>query len=411
MTNQSIVGGKRKIKLILSTVIALVLIIAFSASTALAGTSSQYDVSIVDNGEQITVTTVETEPIKILNNAGIVLANDDKMDISAFAAGEGGTINVSRLNSIHIDFEGSILNFNVYSSSVGDALSEIGISITDSDRLNYSLNDRVVEGMVITLKSKSYVKVFADGREMHFPAVSGTVGDLIGNAGILLGTEDYTEPSINTSLSAGMAVTVCRVEYKQLTETEELEYSTIEKKNEDNYAGISRVVTKGINGIKDVTYQVKYVNGIEAERTPVNEVTVQECVDEVIEVGAKETKGTTDVKPNSRQSYNGIKVGDTISGRSTRYCSCAKCCGKATGVTASGKRVYTGMADPYYVALNWLPMGSVINVNGTNYTVVDRGGSGLSRKGRVDIYTPQGHQACFRLGAGACTITIIRIGW
>ena len=69
------------------------------------------------------------------------------------------------------------------------------------------------------------------------------------------------------------------------------------------------------------------------------------------------------------------------------------------------------MADPYYVACNWLPLGSVISVNGKNYTVVDRGGSGLSARGRIDIYTPAGHQAALKGGTGSCSITIVRLGW
>lgn len=69
------------------------------------------------------------------------------------------------------------------------------------------------------------------------------------------------------------------------------------------------------------------------------------------------------------------------------------------------------MANPYYVACNWLPMGSVIRVNGTNYTVVDRGGSGLSTVGRIDIFTPEGHAACYRYGTGRCSIEIVRLGW
>ena len=69
------------------------------------------------------------------------------------------------------------------------------------------------------------------------------------------------------------------------------------------------------------------------------------------------------------------------------------------------------MPNPYYVACNWLPLGSVISVNGTNYTVVDRGGSKLSKTGRIDIYTPEGHAAALRGGTGSCDITIVRFGW
>lgn len=54
-------------------------------------------------------------------------------------------------------------------------------------------------------------------------------------------------------------------------------------------------------------------------------------------------------------------------------------------------------------------MGSIVNIDGTNYTVVDRGGSGLSSVGRVDIFTPEGHRACYKYGTGKCTLTIMRL--
>lgn len=85
-------------------------------------------------------------------------------------------------------------------------------------------------------------------------------------------------------------------------------------------------------------------------------------------------------------------MGQSISGRYTHYCACAVCNGNSRGITTSGRRIYNGMSNPHYVACNWLPLGSVISVNGTNYTVVDRGGSGLSSQGRIDIFTLEGTQ-------------------
>jgi hypothetical protein len=43
------------------------------------------------------------------------------------------------------------------------------------------------------------------------------------------------------------------------------------------------------------------------------------------------------------------------------------------------------------VAINWLPLGSVVEIGGERYTVHDRGGRGLDSVGRVDIYDPEGH--------------------
>ena len=69
------------------------------------------------------------------------------------------------------------------------------------------------------------------------------------------------------------------------------------------------------------------------------------------------------------------------------------------------------MENPYYIACNWLPLGTVLDVDGELYTVVDRGGSGLSKQGRIDIFTPGGHSDALRKGTGRCTITIVRLGW
>lgn len=91
----------------------------------------------------------------------------------------------------------------------------------------------------------------------------------------------------------------------------------------------------------------------------------------------------------------------------THYCACAKCCGSnADGITASGKPVARGM-----VAMSsHYPFGTQIMINGTMYTVEDRGGSGIENNiHRVDIFVPD-HQEALRLGRYTTTATIYRLG-
>ena len=71
----------------------------------------------------------------------------------------------------------------------------------------------------------------------------------------------------------------------------------------------------------------------------------------------------------------------------TAYCACMRCCGKTDGITASGRRAEVSRT----VAVNWLPFGTVVRINGKEYRVEDRGavshfGSKKNRKKRVDIY-------------------------
>lgn len=408
MTNQSI-AGKRSFGAILSTVLVLVLIVTTFASTALADGINQYDVTIIDNSEQYAITTTETEPIEILEKAGITLSTDDNLDISGFEEGKGGKIVISRLSDINISFDNKINKYSVYALTVGEAFDELGITIHKDDQISHSLDASVKDGMVITIKSAFSVSLTADGNTQKYAMLDGTVADLLNLAGIELGADDYTEPSLDTKLKKDLKIKVMRVEYKVEDATESISFKTKQTKDKTLDEGKTKITKKGVKGSADVTYKVKYVNGKQVEKEMLTRVVTKSPVTQEEIVGTKPVKHS--VKPNGVKSKNGYTVGQTIKGRYTHYDVCSRCCGNARGITASGKRIYNGMKNPYYIACNWLPMGSVVSVDGQNYTVVDRGGGGLSNVGRIDIYTPEGHSAALKKGTGNCTLKIVRLGW
>lgn len=407
MTNLSKAAGRHTLKAIAAAVVALLLIVAIFVSTAFAG---GYQVTIADGAQEFVITTNETEPIAILKSAGITLTSDDKLDLTAFQQGKGGTITVSRLNSINVAFGNNMQTYQVYGATVGDALAAAGLSVTEKDSLSYALTDAAQNGMVIEIYDADAVTLIADGTKAKFAITKGTVGDLLKMAGVTLGGEDYVKPSQDTPLQKDMKIKVYRVTYKEVTDTEEIPFEEQTVKDKTLFEGVKTVTTKGVNGSKDVTYNVKYVNGKEKERTVLSETVNTQPVTQVVSVGTKKSTGAS-AAPNGVTSRGGFTVGQKISGRYTHYCACATCNGNSNGITTSGKRIANGMANPYYIACNWLPLGSVVNVDGVNYTVVDRGGSGLSRVGRIDIFTPEGHSACYRLGTGSCQLEIVRLGW
>lgn len=409
MTNQSrVVSQASNFKAILTTVIAILLAVSIFTTTAVAGTDDRYDVTIIDNGEEITITTNETEPIEILNQANFTLDEDDKLDITAFTQGEGGTIVINRLNTINVDYGSQINTYSVYALTVGDALKELGIVVNENDAINYNLTDKVEDGMVIKIDPAYSIPLTVDGQTTNYALVNGTVQDLLNLAGVVLGSEDYTVPSLDTPICEGLCVEVFRVKTVVETVQEEIGYSTKEIQDQEMYVGERVTQTNGVNGKARVTYSVKYVNGVATDSVKTSSYTLSEPVEAVVKVG---TKRKGNVASNGVTSMNGFTVGQKISGRYSHYCVCKKCCGKENGVTASGAIIRNGMAEPYYVACNWLPLGTVINVNGQNYTVADRGGKGLSKVGRIDIFTPGGHQAAISAGVGNCSIEIVRLGW
>jgi len=117
---------------------------------------------------------------------------------------------------------------------------------------------------------------------------------------------------------------------------------------------------------------------------------------------AREQEDEPDPEPDPEpgpRTYNGIAEGDVITGELTHYCVCEKCCGKTDGITASGLKIENGVEPEISVAAcNWLPFGTIIEIEGKVYVIADRGGSGLDKVGRLDIFTPEGHQAALELG-------------
>ena len=83
--------------------------------------------------------------------------------------------------------------------------------------------------------------------------------------------------------------------------------------------------------------------------------------------------------------------------RITHYCPCAKCCGKADGIAASGVPAQVN----HTVACD-LSFGTKIMINGQTYVVEDRGVSGMW----VDIFVA-GHQEAWDRGEYWADVYII----
>ena len=91
---------------------------------------------------------------------------------------------------------------------------------------------------------------------------------------------------------------------KIVVEKETIPYETITK---DVTTGSGtkqdRVVQEGKNGVREVTYKIKYQNGEEIEKTEISSEVIKEPVDKIVEIRTKQI--TT--RSSSRTSYSGGK--------------------------------------------------------------------------------------------------------
>ena len=130
-----------------------------------------------------------------------------------------------------------------------------------------------------------------------------------------------------------------------VVETVAIPFETVTKNVSDGAKETkNQVLQEGKEGKREVTYRVKYQNEVEIDRKEINSVVIEEPVNKIIQVKAKQV--------TSRGSSLPRTTGGNSSGtiyKITAYCPCSKCCGKATGRTASGTKATPGRT----VAESW----------------------------------------------------------
>ncbi len=72
---------------------------------------------------------------------------------------------------------------------------------------------------------------------------------------------------------------------KSIVYTEEIPYETVKTESKEYASGTSIVTQKGVNGQKEITANVTYVNGIETEREVVGSKIISAATDELITIG------------------------------------------------------------------------------------------------------------------------------
>ena len=183
---------------------------------------------------------------------------------------------------------------------------------------------------------------------------------------------DINNENLNTNIEE-RAQNYTDITEEIITVKEEIPFETITKDVSNGSNTVNKVIQAGKNGIKEVTYKVRYKDDVEVERIELSSKVIKEPVNKIVQIQTV----------TSRSTSRGTGVTTASSGRYkvTAYCSCARCCGKTNGITASGKRA---TANHTVAAPSTFAFGTQMVINGKTYVVEDRGGA--IQGNRIDVY-------------------------
>lgn len=313
--------SKRKVLAIAAMLAVLCTITVFAAENA------GYNVELDDGTTKTTIYTSSTDPKEIFEEAGMDVSPLDELDLSEFVPGEDSVIRVERASLVGVNDEKGTIYFT-FDGTVAQAIDTARIKVDENDMINYSADQQVTDGMIISVAYAFPVAVAHHGEHINLEMAVGTVADALSQAGVTIGENDVVSHDLDEVVSSGMVIFVDEVTYKQTTVTEEIPFDTTTKKSSAYNVGTTKVTTKGVNGEKQVTYKEKYVNGVLIDKIVESETVTKDPVTQVTSVGTK--KKTRTIKANG-QPYsdlgtveldeNGIPKNytRTVSGSSTAY--------------------------------------------------------------------------------------------
>ncbi len=286
--------------------------------------------------------------------------------------------------------------------------------------------------LAVNTNLKDVKIILQNGYEMTALTGKTTVKEVLEENNIVLEEKQKTIPDQETEIEAGQTIQITDKSYNevQISKISEEGVKTSLDQLLENYAPITekivveqvaipyetvtrnttgteenvtnKVLKEGKDGLKEVTYKIKYQNDVEIEKTVISEVVVKEPENKIVQVKKKATKTTSRAAETSRTPVSTTSTavigGETY--KITAYCSCAKCCGKSTGRTASGAKATAGVtvAAPAKFAF-----GTKLNIGGHVYTVQDRGGA--IQGNRIDVYVSS-HSAALQWGVKYLPVSV-----
>ena len=156
------------------------------------------------------------------------------------------------------------------STKVSDILAENHIVVLDGESVTPNIDEELSDNKTITI-TKGSTKTNSD--------------------------EDYMS-------AEEILASYTQIVEKVVTEEVEIPYETVTKDVSNGSSTTqNRVVQKGENGLKRVTYRIRYQNGAEIEKTEISSEIIKEPVDKIVEVRTKQVTSRGGVVSGSVAEY------------------------------------------------------------------------------------------------------------
>jgi uncharacterized protein YabE (DUF348 family) len=248
------------------------------------------EVTLAVDGQERSVTTFGDTVQDVLDAEGIELSSRDLVQPGVDETIEAGDrISVRYSRPIELTVDGKTSTHWVTATDVQGALAQIGVVYADS-RLSTSRGADIDRGgaEIDVVTPKKLVFKLAGKKAITRTVPALTVEDALAEVGVELDAQDKVRPARSAKVEDGDKIVFTDIETRRRSVEDEVVPAPVRRIEDDSmYEGESKVVTEGVDGVRDVTYRVIVRNGDVVRRIVLTQDVSKAPRAEVVHVGTK----------------------------------------------------------------------------------------------------------------------------
>jgi uncharacterized protein YabE (DUF348 family) len=214
-------------------------------------------------------------------------SHDQVIPAPSAAATNDSTITVRYGRQVDVTVNGVKSKEWVHSPTVGGALAELGVRVTGAVLSVPAGTPISRQGLAFTVFTQRQVTILVDGRTLHVTTTAPTVAALLKQAKITLANQDTASAAATAVPLNGETISILRISGTTEVKQVSIPYQTTSESDPTSYTGVTTVVTKGVDGVEEVTLALQTINGVVQPPKQISSTVTKQPVTQVDKVGTK----------------------------------------------------------------------------------------------------------------------------
>ena len=342
-------------------------------------------VTIIDNGNPLTLRTDERIPSVIFARAGITLSPNDRVLLNGRLVAldqsietTPTTLQIRRAVNLTIVTSQGQQTIQTMAFTVGEALSDAGYWLHAKDKIYPPAETPIHAGMTVSYSPSRELTIIKDERVIHIRSSAGTVGEALAEAGIPLNGLDYSFPRESAALPSDGQIRVVPVSESVVLAQKPIPFQNEFRASAEVELDKQEILQPGEPGLAVSRIRIHYEDGQEVSRATESETVVRPPETRIVGYGTKVVVRTAVVDGARIEYWRAIQM------FATAYSPCRSAPDRCYSGTSSGKPVKKGVTAVRY---NWYlnMQGQSLFIPGYGYATIEDVCGGCVGKPWIDL--------------------------